>query len=51
MYNGTITYQGNTITVQDAIGLGLITQDGNGDIWLSQDTNHLIKISGDLRLG
>ena len=51
MYNGKITYQGSEITVDQAVALNLITKDGNGDIWLAQDANHTIKISGDLVLG
>lgn len=51
MYTGQIYYQGNPITVQQAVELNLITVDGNGDIWLKNDTSHLIKITGDLNLG
>jgi hypothetical protein len=51
MYTGQIYYQGNPITVQQAVDLDLITVDGNGDIWLKNDVNHLVKITGDLRLG
>jgi hypothetical protein len=51
MYNGQIYYQGNPITVQEAVDLKLITVDDNGDIWLYNDAMRLIKITGDLRLG
>jgi len=51
MYNGQIYYQGNPITVQEAVDLKLVTVDENGDIWLYNDTAHLIKITGDLNLG
>lgn len=51
MYNGQIYYQGNPVTVQEAVDLNLITVDENGDIWLANDPMRLIKITGDLRLG
>lgn len=51
MYTGQIYYQNNPITVQEAVDLKLITVDANGDIWLYNDVMHLIKITGDLRLG
>jgi hypothetical protein len=51
MYTGTIYYQGNEITVQEAVDLKLITVDENGDIWLYNDVAHLIKITGTLNLG
>lgn len=51
MYTGQIYYQGNPITVQEAVNLNLITVDSNGDIWLKNDENHMVAISGDLRLG
>ena len=51
MYTGNIYYQGNPITVQEAVNLNLITVDSNGDIWLKNDENHMVTITGDLRLG
>jgi hypothetical protein len=51
MYKGQIYYQGNRITVQEAVNLNLITVDANGDIWLKSDEGHQISITGDLRLG
>lgn len=51
MYTGKIYYKGNQITVQQAVDLNLIDVDANGDIWLKNDTTHLVKITGDLRLG
>lgn len=51
MYTGQIYYKGEPITVAQAEELKLITVDGNGDIWLYNDTSHLIKITGDLNLG
>ena len=50
MYNGKISYQGAEITVAQAVTLGLIVQDGNGDIWLKQDVNRTVKITDDLFL-
>lgn len=50
MYSGKIIYKGSTITVAQAVTLNLITTDGSGDIWLKQDTNHSVKITGDLVL-
>jgi hypothetical protein len=50
MYNGKISYQGAEITVDQAVTLGRIVRDGNGDIWLKQDTNKAVKIVGDLFL-
>lgn len=51
MYTGQIYYKNNPITVQEAVDLNLITVDGNGDIWLRDDVAHMIRITGDLRLG
>ena len=51
MYTGQIYYQGNPITVQEAVNIDLIVVDSNGDIWLKNDVNHLVRITGDLRLG
>jgi hypothetical protein len=51
MYTGQIYYKGEPITVQQAVDLKLITVDDNGDIWLYNDTAHLIRITGDLNLG
>jgi hypothetical protein len=51
MYSGQIYYKGNPITIQEAVNLDLITVDGNGDIWLKNDIKHMIKITGDLKLG
>lgn len=51
MYTGQIYYQGNPITVQEAVNIDLIVVDANGDIWLKNDVNHLVRITGDLRLG
>lgn len=51
MYTGQIFYQGNPITVQQAVDLSLIAVDENGDIWLFHDPGHMIKITGDLQLG
>lgn len=51
MYTGNIYYQGNPITAQEAVNLNLITVDSNGDIWLKNDENHMVTITGDLRLG
>ena len=50
MYTGQIYYQGNPVTVAEAVSLKLIVVDENGDIWLSQDTNRLVSVKGDLRL-
>lgn len=50
MYNGKIFYQGSEITIDQAVTLNLIVRDGNGDIWLKQDTNKTVKITGDLFL-
>lgn len=50
MYTGKITYRGSVITTATAVSLNLITVDGNGDIWLAQDTNKSVKIKGDLSL-
>lgn len=50
MYNGKIYKDGNLLTVDEAVTLGLITVDSNGDVWLPNDVNHVIKITGDLRL-
>lgn len=51
MYTGQIYYQGKPITVIQAEELNLITVDANGDIWLKNDTSHLVRITGDLNLG
>ena len=51
MYTGQIYYQGNQITVEQAVDLNLIDVDASGDIWLKNDVSRLIKISGDLKLG
>lgn len=51
MYTGQIYYQNEPITVQQAVDLNLIDVDSNGDIWLKNDVTHLVKITGDLRLG
>ena len=51
MYTGQIYYQGNPISVQQAFDLKLVDVDANGDIWLKNDISHLVKITGDLRLG
>lgn len=51
MYNGTIYYKGNTITVQEAVDLKLIRVDDNNDVWFHNDHACLIKITGDLNLG
>lgn len=50
MYTGKITKAGTELTVEEAVAQGLITVDSNGDIWLTSDTNHVIKIKGDLTL-
>lgn len=50
MYNGQIYYQGNPVTVAEAVSLNLITVDGNGDVWLKADVAKRVKITGDLRL-
>lgn len=50
MYTGQIYYKDEPITVQQAVDLNLITVDGNSDIWLKDDTNNLVNITGDLRL-
>jgi hypothetical protein len=50
MYTGQIYYKDEPITVQQAVDLNLITVDSNSDIWLKDDTNNLVNISGDLRL-
>jgi len=50
MYTGQIYYKNEPITVQQAVDLDLITVDSNSDIWLKDDTNNLVNISGDLRL-
>jgi hypothetical protein len=50
MYTGQIYYKDELITVQQAVDLNLITVDDNSDIWLKTDTNHLITITGNLRL-
>jgi hypothetical protein len=51
MYTGQIYYKGEPLTVPQAVELNLVTVDGNGDIWLYNDTAHLVKITGDLNLG
>lgn len=51
MYTGQIFYQGNPVTVNEAVSLNLIAVDENGDVWLKQDTNHQVAVRGDLRLG
>jgi hypothetical protein len=50
MYTGQIYYKDEPITVQQAVDLDLITVDSNSDIWLKDDTNNLVNITGDLRL-
>jgi hypothetical protein len=50
MYTGQIYYKDEPITVQQAVDLDLITVDSNSNIWLKDDTNNLVNISGDLRL-
>ena len=50
MHNGKIIYQGTQITAEDAVSRNLIVVDENGDIWLKQDTNRSVKITGDLNL-
>jgi hypothetical protein len=50
MYTGQIYYKDEPITVQQAVDLDLITVDSNSNIWLKEDTNNLVNISGDLRL-
>jgi hypothetical protein len=50
MYTGQIYYKDEPITVQQAVDLDLITVDSNSNIWLKEDTNNLLNISGDLRL-
>lgn len=50
MYSGQIYYKDEPITVQQAVDLNLITVDNNSDIWLKEDTNNLVNITGDLRL-
>lgn len=50
MYSGQIYYKDEPITVQQAVDLNLITVDNNSDIWLKDDTNNLVSITGDLRL-
>jgi hypothetical protein len=41
---------GVEITLQQAIDQGLVTVDGQGNVWLAKDTAHLVKITGDLIL-
>jgi hypothetical protein len=50
MYTGQIYYKDKPITVQQAVDLNLITVDSNSDIWLKDDTNHLVNITGNIRL-
>lgn len=50
MYTGQIYYKDEPITVQQAVDLNLITVDSNSDIWLKDDINNLVNITGDLRL-
>ena len=50
MYTGQIYHHGLPITVGEAVSRGLITVDGDGNIWLAQDASHRVKINGDLRL-
>jgi hypothetical protein len=50
MYTGQIYYKDEPITVQRAFDLDLISVDSNSDIWLKNDTDHLITITGELRL-
>ena len=50
MYTGQIYYKDEPITVQQAVDLNLIMVDSNSDIWLKDDTNNLVNITGDLRL-
>ena len=49
MYNGQIYKNGNPITVAEAVSLNLVTVDAQGNVWLKSDTNHQIKVSGDLK--
>jgi hypothetical protein len=49
-YTGQIYFNGNPITIQQAIDLNLISQDADGNIWLTQDSFKAISISGDLHL-
>lgn len=51
MYTGQIYYNGQAITVQQAVDLKLVNVDENGDVWLYNDPMRLVKITGDLRLG
>lgn len=51
MYTGQIYNNDIPVTVQEAVDLGLVSVDENGDIWLASDTSHLIKIIGDLKIG
>ena len=51
MFNGQIFYQGNEISIAQAILLNLITQDGFGDIFLKIDNGKRIRVSGILRIG
>jgi len=51
MYTGQIYHNGEIISVEEAVKRDLITVDANGDIWLKNDDLHLIKITGDLRIG
>jgi hypothetical protein len=51
MYTAQIYHNDEPISVAEAVNRNLITVDENGDIWLKDDGLHLIKITGDLRLG
>ena len=50
MYTGKIYKNGVELSIQEAVSQNLINVDVNGDIWLSEDTYHFIKITGDLLL-
>ena len=49
MYSGQIWKNENAITVAEAVALGLIVVDENGDVWLASDADRRIKVTGDLR--
>ena len=49
MYVGQIYKASNPITVAEAVALNLITVDQDGNVWLVGDSEHKIRITGDLR--
>ena len=50
MYLGQVYYNETPLTLEEAVEKQLITIDENNDVWLFQDTNHIVQIHGDLHL-